>query len=109
PDGLALRLTDHPGLANYPAYSPDGRWIAYSRVEGDRRSIWIIPTRGGMPAQITEGPAARFHPSWSPDGSRVAFGAQDGGTYQVQFVPVAEGRRAGPLTTVVSGPKLSVS
>src|SRR3954469_15510818 len=52
-----------------PAWSPDGRWIAFS-MGGD---IWKVPADGGVAIALTRGPAYHFEPAWSPDGSRVAF------------------------------------
>lgn len=51
-----------------PAWSPDGRFIAYHSLA--RGGIWLIPARGGLPRQLaTEG----SHPAWSPDGTAIAF------------------------------------
>src|SRR3989337_1017059 len=52
-----------------PAWSPDGRWIAFS-MRGD---IWKVPVEGGEAIAITSGPAYHFEPAWSPDGTRIAF------------------------------------
>jgi Tol biopolymer transport system component/DNA-binding winged helix-turn-helix (wHTH) protein len=51
-----------------PAWSPDGRFIAYHSYS--RGGIWVIPARGGVPRQLA---ARGSHPAWSPDGSSIAF------------------------------------
>ena len=51
-----------------PAWSPDGRFIAYHSYS--RGGIWLIPSRGGVPRQLA---ARGSHPAWSPDGSSIAF------------------------------------
>jgi Tol biopolymer transport system component len=51
-----------------PAWSPDGKWIAYHSVA--KNGIWLIPASGGPPRQLT---AFGSEPSWSPDGRQVAF------------------------------------
>ena len=51
-----------------PAWSPDGRLIAYAELAGN--GIWIVPSRGGAARKITDFGA---HPTWSPDGRRIAF------------------------------------
>src|ERR1700704_5855666 len=52
-----------------PAYSPDGRWIAFA-MKGD---IWKVPAEGGEAIALTEGPAYHFEPAWSPDGKQLAL------------------------------------
>jgi len=47
PSGPPARLTDHPGSAQHPTYSPDGRWIAYWRVLEGERDVWVLPAGGG--------------------------------------------------------------
>ena len=51
-----------------PAWSPDGRFIAYHANRNG--GIWVIPSRGGTPRQISSFGA---RPAWSPDGTRIAF------------------------------------
>ena len=48
-----------------PAWSPDGKWIAFS-MRGD---IWKMPAEGGEAIALTPGPAYHFEPAWSPDGT----------------------------------------
>ena len=57
-----------------PAWSPDGRWIAFAMM-GD---IWRIPAEGGVAEQLTSGPRHHFEPSWSPDGDRMAMTVETG-------------------------------
>ena len=52
-----------------PAWSPDGRWIAFS-MRGD---IWKVPAAGGDAIALTKGPYYHFEPAWSPDGQRIAL------------------------------------
>ncbi len=101
--GLPRQLTDHPGSAAAPAFSPDGRWVAYYRVVSGQRDVWIVPAGGGTPVQFTQDPAADFHPAWSPDGSQIAFGSERDGRSHIWVAPVAEGRPAGPARRVTAG------
>jgi TolB protein len=48
---LITRLTD--GSWDYkPTASPDGQWVAFSRLEGQQAAIWIVPTVGGTPRPL---------------------------------------------------------
>ena len=57
-----------------PAWSPDGRWIAFA-MAGD---IWCVPATGGSAEQLTQGPWYHFEPSWSPGGSRIVMTVDTG-------------------------------
>jgi Tol biopolymer transport system component len=69
------RLTLSQGTDEYPAWSPDGRQIAFDRVLERRDhatdvAIWLVDADGRSPAhRLTHG----LWPDWSPDGRRIAF------------------------------------
>ena len=65
---VATSLTRGAGQCIQPAWSPDGRLIAYHDLAGN--GIWVVPSRGGTARKITD---AGAHPTWSPDGTRIAF------------------------------------
>ena len=70
-----------------PAWSPDGRWIAFA-MAGD---IWRVPAGGGPAEQLTRGPQYHFEPSWSPDGSRIAMTVETGEGLDIALLDVASG------------------
>jgi eukaryotic-like serine/threonine-protein kinase len=68
PGARELQLTSD-GQQNFqPAWSPDGKLIAYFSEK--RHGIWIVPATGGAERQLTE---FGSNPAWSPDGSLIAF------------------------------------
>ncbi|MDT8369124.1 MAG: CehA/McbA family metallohydrolase [Longimicrobiales bacterium] len=83
-----------------PAWSPDGRWIAFS-MRGD---IWKVPAEGGEAIALTEGPAWHFEPSWSPDGSRLALSIDLDGNLEIGVVS-AEG---GAVRRITDHPEVDV-
>jgi Tol biopolymer transport system component len=103
PQGDPLRLTDEPGSEVVPAFSPDGRWIAYGRVFGERRDICILPVNGGRPVPFGDDPAIHMHPAWSPDGSRLAFVSARNGGDHVWVRAVRNGAPVGEARLVTSG------
>ena len=109
PTGAPVRLTDHAGSVAQPSYSPDGKWIAYHRVAGNQRDIWIVPASGGVAQRFTEDPATDIHPAWSPDGSQIVFNSERGGGSHLWVGAVKDGRSAGPARRLTSGPTVDES
>ncbi|MGZ4568015.1 MAG: S9 family peptidase [Blastococcus sp.] len=57
-----------------PAYSPDGRWLAYLSAEpGGRPQLWVLPTAGGAGRRLTDHHLGAGAPVWSPDSRRLAY------------------------------------
>jgi Tol biopolymer transport system component len=58
-----------------PAWSPDGRWIAYERSLAARpreTSIWVVDVQTNRTYRVTSG-RADVGPAWSSDGREIAF------------------------------------
>jgi len=56
------------------AWSPDGRWLAFARLDPDYNSeIWIVPAEGGEPVNVTRHPEYDETPVWSVDGTMLAW------------------------------------
>ena len=96
PSGSPRRLTDHPGIASHPVFSPDGTWLAYYRIIETQRDIWTLPLSGGRPIRFTEHEAEDIQPAWSPDGSALAFVSSRGGYSRIWIASVSEGKRTSP-------------
>src|SRR5262249_13406478 len=77
-----------------PAWSPDGRWLAFS-MQGD---VWKIPAGGGEAIALTQGPGYYFEPTWSPDGTKIALSMDIDGNLDIGIVD-AEGGAVQRLTT----------
>jgi len=74
-DGGGLRqLTDGPSDDDFPAVSPDGSRIAFTR----NWDIHVMNADGTGVRRLTFTGGVGFQPSWSPDGTRIAFGEQGG-------------------------------
>lgn len=66
-------------LVSYPSetyggidWSPDGKTIYYSALDGDHMKIFSVSRTGGVPKRVSEGPGNYLHPSVSPDGRWIA-------------------------------------
>jgi serine/threonine protein kinase/Tol biopolymer transport system component len=72
----AVRLTTtHAGWLT-PAWSPDGRYIAYIRVGTDYSGLYLVPALGGPERKLSDVSDAVYLASflsWSPDSKWLAF------------------------------------
>jgi len=71
--GAKRLTTGRLGSAN-PAFSPDGRLIAFNREDkADYRQIWVMNADGSQKRKLTRSRQFNESPDWSPDGSKIVF------------------------------------
>ena len=77
--GPVRQLTDGPFDHQYPAWSPDGRWVAFTsarhadRDEDGAADVWLVAAEGGEPRRLTATAGPVSWPAFSPDGRTVAY------------------------------------
>jgi tricorn protease len=75
--GDIRNLTNSPGVADrYPAWSPDGRRIAYFSDESGEYALHIADQSGLGPTEkipLDNPPSFYYSPVWSPDGKKIAY------------------------------------
>ncbi len=92
--GEAQQFTSGTANASSPAWSPDGRWLAFvseresepaqvgekdaKKLGKGKPQIWLIPTNGGEAHQLTHMQHGASKPVWSPDSKQLLFNAQVG-------------------------------
>jgi Tol biopolymer transport system component len=72
-DGEPKRLGVSEAGQHFPAWSPDGKWIAYV-TWSDPDGGFIYKTRAdgrGAPVRLTDASGLYTHTAWSPDGERI--------------------------------------
>lgn len=52
-DGVAQRLTTHPGTETHASISHDGAWIAFSATYEGAQEAYVMPIQGGIPQRIS--------------------------------------------------------
>src|SRR5665811_2471790 len=74
-NGFIEDLTRTSGMAErYPAWSPDGKNIAYWSDQSGEYELWITPSNEDKPHKLTNyGPGFRYNLFWSPDSKKLAF------------------------------------
>ncbi len=74
--GIVRNLTDSGGVAErYPAWSPDGKWIAYFSDRTGEYELTLRPAdgKGAEQVQTKLGAGFRYQPQWSPDAKKIVF------------------------------------
>ena len=67
--------TNHSGVHELnPAWSPDGKWIAYLSDKTGEFELYTRPQMGGEETRITtDGGVYRYGPAWSPDSKKLLY------------------------------------
>lgn len=74
--GIVRNLTESSGVAErWPAWSPDGRLIAYFSDRSGEYELTLRPADGKGPEHTATklGPGFRYTPQWSPDSKKIVF------------------------------------
>ncbi len=75
-------LTNNKAVDVFPAWSPDGKQIAFSSNRNGAFNIYLMNADGSGAALVTSevagSPASCMCPSWSPDGDRIAYMKREG-------------------------------
>jgi Tol biopolymer transport system component len=98
--GRAVRLTHEKFFDDWPAISPNGRWIAYTRDKRQYRSGHIVMMRvdGRGAKAITRGTSDDWYPTWSADSRRLVYDR-----YYTLYVIDRDGRHNHGLEPQVEG------
>jgi tricorn protease len=71
--GNARRLTSNVGDDQFPKFSPDGKWIAFTAPYDGNPDVYVISSEGGQPKRLTFHPDPDIVLGWSPDGKNILF------------------------------------
>ncbi|MEO6759639.1 MAG: LpqB family beta-propeller domain-containing protein, partial [Saprospiraceae bacterium] len=96
-EALTVPFATFAGRKDFPAFSPDGRQIAFAwdggrQREDGKRDIYIKLVGVGDPVRMTATPDDETKPAWSPDGKYIAF-LRNGSIYVIPSLPGGSERR----------------
>lgn len=70
--GSATQITSNPAFDNYPVWSPDSKWIAFTSKREGSFNVWMVSRRGGTPKQLTRSTNGGVPVRWL-DGGHVLY------------------------------------
>lgn len=90
-DTQITRVTHDYNLDSFPAWSPDGRWLAFTSDRQGNSEIYVVSTPclsspdpcDARMKRLTDHIARDIFPTWSPDGKRLLFASNRTGIWQV--------------------------
>ncbi|HEY5340247.1 MAG TPA: PDZ domain-containing protein, partial [Candidatus Aquilonibacter sp.] len=86
-NGSIRDITQTPGIEERdPAWSPNGKWIAYFSDAGGEYSLRLRGQKGLGPERVfrlAPYPSFYYAPTWSPDSKKIAYADKHGGLYYI--------------------------
>jgi TolB protein len=89
-EGGAVALASPESIIS-PAWSPDGRELAYVSFETQKAVVWVQEVATGARRQLANFPGSNSAPAWSPDGRELALTLSRDGPAQLHLMPRAGG------------------
>jgi len=87
-----------PRSGKWPAFSPDGRWLAYGSNHSGRDEVYVQPYPGPGPTEQVSVDGG-YSPAWHPGGRELLFLRRSPGP-PVEFFMMAVEFRAGPPVVI---------
>lgn len=92
PLGAPIQFLSSSRFEGEPAYSPDGKHIAFASNRGGVHQIWVADADGSSPVALTNfARGLTGSPKWSPDGRTIVFDARPQGLSDIYSVDAQGG------------------
>ncbi len=90
--GTADQMTSGPGYHSQPAWSPDGRYLAYVVDENRNLDLWLRDVEADTARRLTRHSQVDVVPRWSADGDRILFTSSRAGNFDLWVIDPSDGR-----------------
>jgi len=64
--------------ARYPAVSPDGHWLAFSRLQSGNWHLWLRDLHSGQTSRLTHADCNNVEPTWASDSKTLVYASDCG-------------------------------
>lgn len=85
-----MRITNDLADSGSPAWSPDGRKLAFSSNRNRAYEIYVACADGTGLSRLTTGGPDKKYPLWSPDGRRIVYQRRGEGIWTVDATAAPE-------------------
>ena len=91
------QLTNLEADSFEPAWSPDGKKVAFTSNKNGNYDIWVVGMEGGEAVAITKHEAKDSSPAWTPDGKSLIFVSTRTGVSELWMIRLGD-RKLSQLT-----------
>jgi Tol biopolymer transport system component len=99
-DGSNAHLLNSSYCGCYPAFSPDGKRIAFAGFTYNFE-IFVMDSDGSHAVNLTQSKDKDFNPAWSPDGRSILFETRRDGQWDELYVMNVDGSNQRRLTVAM--------
>ena len=64
--------------ARYPSVSPDGHWLAFSKLQSGNWHVWLRDLRNGQTSRLTHADCNNVEPTWASDSQTLVYASDCG-------------------------------
>jgi Tol biopolymer transport system component len=64
--------------ARYPAASPDGHWLAFSKLQSGNWHLWLRDLHNGQTSRLTHADCNNVEPTWASDSETLVYASDCG-------------------------------
>jgi len=84
------RVTTHEANDRHPAWSPDGKWLAFETRRDGQWDLYVVNVAGELRRLTTDFASDRY-PNWDPSGTKIVFQSDRAGSPELHIYDLQTG------------------